>query len=69
MTRLHFRDLRCRVERLEGRHLPPRPMRVDFEFVDKDGNVETWDSFTVGGPAEESDAEVEAWDGQELLSP
>ena len=65
MTKLHLRDLRRRVDRLEDRHLPPRPMRVVFEFIDEDGNVELWDSFVVGGPAGESDAEVEACDGQD----
>ena len=57
MTKLHLRDLRRRVDRLEDRYLPPRPMRVDFEFVDKDGNVELWDSFVVGEGARESDGE------------
>ena len=57
MTQLHFRDL------------PPRPITVVFEFLDEDGNAEVFDSFVVGDPASKSDAEVEACDGQELVSP
>ena len=34
ITELHFRDLRRRVDRLEDRYLPPRPIRVIFEFLD-----------------------------------
>ena len=49
MTRLYFRDLRRRLDRLEHRYPPPRPMRVDFEYIDDDGKVEVWDSFVVGG--------------------
>ena len=30
MTQLHFRDLRRRVDRLEERYLPPRPITVVF---------------------------------------
>ncbi len=54
MIRLHFRDLRRLVDRLEDRYPPPRPMRVDFEFVDKDGNVEVFDSFVVGDRTSET---------------
>ena len=54
MTKLHFRDLRRRVDRLEDRYLPPRPMRVDFEFVDEDGNIELFDSFVVGDRTSET---------------
>ena len=69
MTQLHFRDLRRRVDRLEDRYLPPRPITVVFEFLDEDGNAEVFESFVVGDPASESDAEGEACDGQELVSP
>ena len=68
MTKLHFRDLRRRVDRLEDRYLPVRPIRVVFEFVDKDGNIELFDSFVVGEPAHESDAEIEACDGEKIVS-
>ena len=63
MTQLHFRDLRRRVDRLEKRYLPPRPISVVFEFVDEAGNVEVFDSFVVGKPARESEVEVEVGDG------
>ncbi len=59
MTQLHFRDLRRRVDRLEDRYLPPRLMRVDFEFVDEEGNVELLDSFVVGGRASETETKVQ----------
>ena len=58
MTQLHFRDLRRRVERLEDRYLPPPPIRFIFEFLDEDGNPELIDSFVVGDPTFETDAEV-----------
>ena len=54
MTQLHFRDLRRRVDRLEDRYLPPRPITVVFEFLDEDGNAEVFESFVVGDPASES---------------
>ncbi len=58
MTQLHFRDLRRRVNRLEDRYLPPQPIRFIFEFLDEDGNVELFESFVVGDPTFETDAEV-----------
>ena len=57
MTRRHFRDLRRRVERLEERYLPPRPIRVVFELLDEAGNLESSETLVVGDPTFESDAE------------
>ena len=49
--------LRGPVGRLEDRGLPPRPIRVVFEFLDEAGHPEWTESFVVGGPAFESDVD------------